>query len=248
MAEDRIVDTDLYEKLRKLTEPFPPEEINLLPKPVKRRGAPGYEDGNCPDCGRWHGLPAVHIDYVGHANLTRRLLQEDPLWNWRPLALTPEGAPLMDHHDDGTPAGMWIVLTIHGLERLGYGSVDPGANDPVKQIIGDALRNAGMRFGLALDLWMKDREGGGDLTYSSGPRRQQQQPRREQGPAPRAAAPTPPQAVPRARTRGDIWGDARGQNIRPSDVQKQAGRDPKDLSDAELEAAIADIVYARGQQ
>jgi hypothetical protein len=53
---------------------------------------------------------------------------------------------------------MWIYLTICGVTRLGFG--DPGDNSngggsAVKEIIGDALRNAGMRFGVGLDLWHK---------------------------------------------------------------------------------------------
>ena len=46
-----------------------------------------------------------------------------------------------------------------GVTRLGYGhaaskpNIDPGARE--KEVIGDALRNAAMRFGAALDLWHK---------------------------------------------------------------------------------------------
>ena len=55
----------------------------------------------------------------------------------------------------GKPIGLWIKLTVGGVTRLGYGSVTPEAYDPEKQLIGDALRNAAMRFGVALDLWSK---------------------------------------------------------------------------------------------
>ena len=51
---------------------------------------------------------------------------------------------------------MWIKLTVCGVTRLGYG--DAGAKkggDAMKERIGDALRNAAMRFGAALDLWHK---------------------------------------------------------------------------------------------
>ena len=51
---------------------------------------------------------------------------------------------------------MWITLTVCGQTRLGYGSADgKSGGDAVKEIIGDALRNAAMRFGAALDLWHK---------------------------------------------------------------------------------------------
>ena len=59
-----------------LRQPFPPHQISKLPKPLKR-DAP---KGKCNECGGWHGLPAVHLDYVGHAALTDRLLDADPAW------------------------------------------------------------------------------------------------------------------------------------------------------------------------
>jgi hypothetical protein len=51
---------------------------------------------------------------------------------------------------------LWIRLTICGVTRLGYGdSQGKRGGNAVKEAIGDALRNAGMRFGAALDLWHK---------------------------------------------------------------------------------------------
>ena len=97
------------------------------------------------------------LDYVGHAAVTDRLLTVDPAWSWEPLALGPDGLPLYDK-----AGGLWIRLTILGVTRLGYGDgMDP------KVRIGDAIRNAAMRFGVALDLWTKgelesaDPNGGG---------------------------------------------------------------------------------------
>ncbi len=43
-----------------------------------------------------------------------------------------------------------------GVTRLGYGdAAGKRGPDATKIAIGDALRNSGMRFGLALDLWCK---------------------------------------------------------------------------------------------
>ena len=52
--------------------------------------------------------------------------------------------------------GMWIKLTVCGVTRLGYGDAQgkEGGN-AIKEAIGDALRNAAMRFGAALELWHK---------------------------------------------------------------------------------------------
>lgn len=67
----------------------------------------------------------------------------------------------MSTDDNGLPAfdrngGLWISLTVCGVTRFGYGDADgkTGGN-AVKEAIGDALRNAAMRFGAALDLWHK---------------------------------------------------------------------------------------------
>lgn len=133
--------------LAALRVPFSPNQISLLPKPYKKES----ERGNCNVCGGYHGLPAMHLDYVGHAALTDRLLDVDPGWTWEPLALGDDGLPVIDK--DG---GLWIKLTICGVTRLGYGDAQgkTGGN-AMKERIGDALRNAGMRFGAALDLWHK---------------------------------------------------------------------------------------------
>lgn len=139
-----------------LREPFAANQISKLPKPIKR-DAP---KGRCAECGGWHGLPAVHLDYVGHAALTDRLLEADINWTWEPLAMSPDGLPVMDNM-----GGMWIRLTVCGVTRLGYGHAgDKQGGDAIKEVIGDALRNAGMRFGAALDLWHK-----GDLHGDEAP-------------------------------------------------------------------------------
>lgn len=142
------------EKLEKLRAVFPPDEIEKLPRYVgkKENGKiPQSAYGMCNECGKRHPLPAIHLDYVGHAGITERLNDVDPEWNWEPLALDERGLPAKDE-----VGGMWIRLTVLGVTRLGYGDaqgkVGPNA---VKEIIGDAIRNAAMRFGVATYLWSK---------------------------------------------------------------------------------------------
>lgn len=138
-----------------LRAPFPPNQISKLPKESRaqadERKANKASAINCKVCGGWHHKSAVHLDYVGHAALTDRLLDADPLWTWEPVAFTPEGMPSFDRN-----GGLWIKLTVCGVTRLGYGNAEgKSGGDAVKEIIGDALRNAAMRFGAALDLWHK---------------------------------------------------------------------------------------------
>lgn len=139
-----------HDPLEIMRKPFPKHQISRLPKPYKKDSP----KGNCDVCGGYHGLPAVHLEYVGHAALTDRLLDADPHWKWEPLALDADGLPKFDKN-----GGLWIKLTVGGVMRLGYGNAedseykDSGARE--KEVIGDALRNAAMRFGAALDLWHK---------------------------------------------------------------------------------------------
>lgn len=114
-------------QLAKLRDPFPADQIGKLPK------------------------GGILLDFVGHGFLTARFLDVDPEWTWQPFALDANGLPLLDE-----AGGLWIRLTVCGVTRIGYGDAGgkKGAN-AVKEAIGDALRNAGMRFGAALSLWCK---------------------------------------------------------------------------------------------
>jgi hypothetical protein len=95
------------------------------------------------------------IDVLGHADTTDLLLQHDPCWNWSPLSFDEDGLPAVLRDQNGWPRGMWIRLTVHGHTRLGFGTCPPNKADAIKELIGDAIRNAAMRFGVALSLWSK---------------------------------------------------------------------------------------------
>lgn len=147
----------LADPLAKMREPFKAHQISKLPKPTAEQTKTvkdNFKAGiRCKLCGAWHHPDVVHLDYVGHAALTDRLLDADPNWSWEPMAFR-DGLPAFDN-----TGGLWIKLTVCGITRNGYGhaaakpTMDPGARE--KEVIGDALRNAAMRFGAALDLWHK---------------------------------------------------------------------------------------------
>lgn len=130
----------------------------------------GYEDdGRIPDgcvshcevCGKDHPMPAKHLRYVGHARITQRLNEVDPFWDWEPMAYDEKGQPLIE---DGC---MWIYLTVLGVTHKGFGSARSvyGA-DAKKAVIGDAIRNAAMRFGCGLEMWFTQSE---DAVMANGP-------------------------------------------------------------------------------
>lgn len=147
------------EQAAALRAPFPPEKVGKLPKVTcgacrdsRERHCDKHAKSRCGECGAWITSAHMHVDYVGHADATDRFLEVDPEWNWEPFALDGRGLPMVD--DNG---GMWIRLTIAGTTRIGYGHADgKRGGDAVKEAIGDALRNAGLRFGVALDLWRKE--------------------------------------------------------------------------------------------
>ena len=137
-----------------MREPFPLNQIGKLPKGTKAQNdCPPSEKVNCKVCGGWHHPKVIHLDYIGHAALTDRLLNADPVWTWEPMALK-DGLPAFDES-----GGLWIRLTICGVTRLGYGHAAHSAYKDIgsreKEVIGDALRNAAMRFGAALEFWHK---------------------------------------------------------------------------------------------
>jgi hypothetical protein len=106
------------------------------------------------------------LAYVGHAEVTRILGEIDEFWTWEPAGWD-NGRPAIHLHPyeisrrDGDPikgitATMWGRLTLLGVTRLAVGSVESSKQELDKELVSDFLRNAAMRFGICLALWMKD--------------------------------------------------------------------------------------------
>jgi hypothetical protein len=163
-----------------LREPFPVEKIGKLPRVTctdcsdRKRDCQKHVNSRCKDCKAWVSPSHIHLDFVGHADTTDRFLQVDPDWSWEPVerqvdqqvlaaAVATGNTEIVKAVLDSAPpkfddkGGLWIRLTIAGVTRLGYGDAQ-GKSGPnaVKEVIGDALRNAGMRFGVGLDMWRKE--------------------------------------------------------------------------------------------
>ena len=95
----------------------------------------------------------VQLDFVGHADITRILIEIDPHWRLVPIAWD-NGRPAVNIVND--MATMWFELTLLGTSRLAIGTAKANAFDLDKQLYGDALRNGAMRFGISLNLWTKN--------------------------------------------------------------------------------------------
>lgn len=147
------------EQAAALQKPFPAESIGKKPVVTckvcsankERHHCDKHKAAKCKICDNYLTSSHDHLDFVGHAYVRERLLEVDPEWNWKPLAVDDHGRPMFDN--DG---GMWINLTICGVTRLGYGDADgKRGGRATKEVIGDALRNAGQSFGIALEQWKK---------------------------------------------------------------------------------------------
>lgn len=157
-----MTDYDIVQATRALREPFFPDQIGKLPRvtcgacrDARGKVCTDHRKVQCAACRNYISERHIHLDYVGHAAVTDRLLSVDPLWTWEPLAFDAQtGLPVIE--DDGGRVVLWIRLTVAGMTRLGVGTCEKTKNEPEKELIGDALRNAAMRFGVALDLWSKE--------------------------------------------------------------------------------------------
>ena len=100
------------------------------------------------------------LDFVGHADVRARLLAKWTRSGLGNRSSSPSTGSLI--LSDGSPVGLWIHLTVGGVTRPGYGSCDKGKPEAIKELIGDALRNAGLSFGIAWKLWAKGERTGSD--------------------------------------------------------------------------------------
>jgi hypothetical protein len=93
------------------------------------------------------------LDFVGHADVTKMLIEIDPEWTWEPVAFDADGLPAYRVENGMAHMAGW--MTILGVRRLGIGSVMHNKPDLLKELASDYLRNASMRFGICLSLWTK---------------------------------------------------------------------------------------------
>jgi hypothetical protein len=128
-----MTDEERHEKLRQLAEEWwepPADLIDTLPK------------------------GGVELRYLSHIWVRKAFQDADPDWSWEPMGYDDHGQPVIVTDSQGHPVGLWIWLNLLGTRMPGYGSVEPGKRDAIKELIGDALRNAGMRL-VGGSLWVK---------------------------------------------------------------------------------------------
>lgn len=136
----------------------PAHLISKLPRYTgsKETPKPQRDKRKCTECGTYHEFPAIHLDFMGHADVTLALIDVDPQWTWEPAGVNENGAPVIVKEQ--TRLVLWGYLTVHNVRRLAVGTCEPGKSDPEKELIGDLLRNGAMRFGIGTGLWSKSTE------------------------------------------------------------------------------------------
>lgn len=150
-AEPVDIPGSVAEKLAAIPAEYANPPANLLsklPKPISKDA----RKGNCPECGGYHGLPAVHLDYMGHADVTLALIKIDPEYDYGWLT-KDDGSMLIANRDGRLVLEGW--LEVHGKRRRCVGTAPASKGEPEKELIGDMLRNGAMRFGVATGLWSK---------------------------------------------------------------------------------------------
>ncbi len=229
--------TDLTAAADKLRDKFPVERIGKKPKITCKacgnspsRVCGDHKKSTCkplPEgCGQWITERHMHVEFVGHANVTDRLLEVDPAWTWEPMAFGPDGLPALDAN-----GGLWIRLTVAGVTRIGYGGADgKRGEDAVKEAIGDAIKIAAMRFGVGLDLWRKEEASGKPST----------------SPEPAPSEPNPAMLVAQARARVAAACTENGwdRHLVAALWEKQAGHPLGEATDAVRVGRFRDHLYS----
>jgi len=95
----------------------------------------------------------ITLDFVGHADITRILIEIDPHWSIEPVAYDEAGLPAAKKIGNMIQAG--FRMTLLGQTRYCVGSVEERKSDIGKELVSDAIRNGAMRFGISLSLWTK---------------------------------------------------------------------------------------------
>ena len=155
----------------------------------------------------------IQLDYVGHAEITKILIKIDPLWDWRPLKIDDDGLP--SYRVENGMAHMAGELTLLGHTRLAVGSAPHNKQDLLKELVSDFIRNAAMRFGVALSLWSKE-----EWSDSPAPAKPV-----KKTAAKKTAAPAPAVADDQLVDRDTLerfFAACRGANLDPQEVAAQA--------------------------
>lgn len=116
--------------------PFTFDDVEPTVRESLRKPFPPEQIGRIPAS---NGRPP--LDFVGHAAVTDRLNKVAPGWTYGILERF------------GTGNSVWVHgwIQVGGIRREEYGD----GKDP-KEAIGNFIRRAAMRFGVAIDLWSRE--------------------------------------------------------------------------------------------
>lgn len=185
-------DDSVAKRLRQIPDLWadPPSEwIAKLPRITCRdcsrsqsRVCAEHTKQQCDACGNYITTRHIHLDYVGHADVTLALIAVDPGWSLD-LGWDSTAGPI-DPFAMG-PTKLLARMTVLGVERPCVGTIEDHkaqSESALKELLGDAIRNGAMRFGIATGLWSRSQREGHDPDEAQEPRQRRQQRQAEQPP------------------------------------------------------------------
>lgn len=138
-----------------MTTPNPSADVAAIVDDTKAKLADVLKKYAVPDPKIVSKLPkgGIQLDFVGHADITRILIEIDPFWYWEPIKFDDDGLPA--YRVENGMAHMAGRMCLLGVERIAIGSAPHNKQDLLKELASDFIRNAAMRFGVSLSLWTK---------------------------------------------------------------------------------------------
>lgn len=145
-------DKPLRDALRKA---FAEGQIGQLPrvtcKDCSNKRCSAHKYTKCKDCGAYTSPQHIHLPFVAHAIVTDRLNHDAPGWYFT--------IDTVKDSNDGEHV-LAVVGTMHigdkAIPEIGEPNVKSFYGTELQSAIGNFIRRAAMRFGVAIDLWMKE--------------------------------------------------------------------------------------------
>lgn len=164
----KAVDESAAKKLTSLQHDVPRDKIVYLPRKFCKDCVSLYKAcpkhtilKRCANC-KQTNVTSGHLDTPGisHLYIQAEFEAVDPGWTAIPVKFDENGLPATARTGNYVNTAMWV--TVCGVTRLGVGVVEAplegarAGRDPFstlyKELVSDALKNAGLRFGIGANL------------------------------------------------------------------------------------------------
>lgn len=158
------LDSVAQERLRKLREKIPENEISYLPRATCKDCGSVFPKQACSkhqilqECANCHSrrCTSAHVDIpsVDHVYVEQRLFEADPGYRIRFIGADEHGFPVITFTGEGTNryANLWGTIEICGVERSEVGTVEASKSNLHKELVSDLIKRLGLRLGVGSEL------------------------------------------------------------------------------------------------